>query len=68
MLFFQLFCVVDEMEDLRERIFARLVKSAIQIFSKETGAIVASHHPIRVQHGHNVEMIFLTQFLEPSLI
>ena len=56
------------MEYLREGIFTRLVESSIQIFAKKTGTVVTSCHPIRVQHWHNVKMIFLTQFLEPSLI
>jgi hypothetical protein len=41
--------------DFGEDVLVESVELPIQVFPAETGAEVACHHPVRVQHGHYLE-------------
>jgi hypothetical protein len=49
---FQVTCCLNDLEAFRESEFTSLVKSSIEVFSKETCTIVACHNAIRIEHGH----------------
>ncbi len=51
---FQVTCHLYYLEGFGIGKFAVLIKSPIQIFSKETCAIVACHNAIRIKHGHHI--------------
>jgi len=43
--------------------FSCLVESAVEVFAKKTGSVVACHHSIWVQHRNNIENERSTQLL-----
>lgn len=55
MLSFQVPRNLNNLKALGKSEFTSLVESSIEVFTEETGTVVACHHSIRVEHGHHVE-------------
>lgn len=47
---------------------ANLAEHAIEVSSAETGAVVASHYSVRVDHRHYVETATLKHFLATLVV
>ena len=65
---FEFFGEIDQEEGLREGEFAWLVECAIQILPEKTGAVVACHYSVRVQHGQHVDDVVFSELLKLCLV
>lgn len=55
MLSFQVSRGLNDLKALGKSEFTSLVEGSIEVFTEETGTVVACHHSIRVEHGNHVE-------------